>query len=294
MKKGNNKSKAWALWIAGLIVFAINALVSQYVPVAHAQFIDRIVRPCQGGSARGTVQVTITDILVNPCPGGTVTINGVPITPGAGLPDPGSNGFVVRTALNTVVARTLTVSTPLSISNATGVAGNPLIVCPTCVTSAAALTSTALMTGAGLQAAQTPAANTTLDASGNIATPGSVSTGITGVANGAIDLSGTTSGTTTITTDSLAIGIILNGELTAPLTIRTGTALDTDLAGNLTVGAGGTITYTFTQTYASAPICVSSDTDAAPMITGASASTTVLTVTGTVGHVVNYICVGRN
>lgn len=88
--------------------------------------------------------------------------------------------------------------------------------------------------------------------------------------------------------------VSLAGELTDSKTIRTGTASNTDVAGSLTVGAGGTITYTFTQTYATAPVCVSSDTDAAPMITGSSASTTVLTVTGTVGHVVNYQCIGLN
>ncbi len=125
--------------------------------------------------------------------------------------------------------------------------------------------------------------------------------------NGSLTLSDATT-ITQLSRDALNLGInsatntatltapffAITGELKTPLTIRTGTASNTDLAGLLTVGGGGTITYTFTQTYASAPVCVSSDTNAAPNITGASTSTTVLTVTGTVGHVVSYICIGRN
>ncbi|MCI0389003.1 MAG: hypothetical protein MOB07_09610, partial [Acidobacteria bacterium] len=42
-----------------------------------------------------------------------------------GLPDPGSNGIVVRTAPNTTVARSITVNAGLSITNANGVSGNP-------------------------------------------------------------------------------------------------------------------------------------------------------------------------
>ena len=140
--------------LAVLLVFATSALLSALVPITQAQLIDRILRPC-GGSARGSVIVTTTDIQMVPCPGGVVTINGIPITPGAGLPDPGSNGIVVRTALNTTVARTLIVSSPIVITNGNGVAGNPAFSCPTCVTSAAALTNTALMTGGGLQASLT-------------------------------------------------------------------------------------------------------------------------------------------
>lgn len=46
---------------------------------------------------------------------------------GGGLLDPGANGFVVRTALNTTVARTLVAGTNVSISNTSGVAGNPTV-----------------------------------------------------------------------------------------------------------------------------------------------------------------------
>lgn len=255
MVNANVKNKL--VWILALVVFAINAALSGWVPLAYAQFIDRIVHPCSGASARGTVQVTQTNVLINPCPGGTVTINGVPITPGAGLPDPGSNGFVVRTALNTDLARTLTVASPLTIANATGVAGNPLFSCPTCVTSAAALTNFALMTGAALQGSKTPSVTATLLANGNISTPGSVTTGNAGGVTGALDLSGLTSGTVTITVAAIA------GTWTFRLPTDDGAAnqyLQTDGAG-----------VTSWQTVAAGVTCVGCTTNTLPKTTGASA-----------------------
>lgn len=45
----------------------------------------------------------------------------------SGLADPGSNGVVARTALDTTVARTITAGTNISVSNGDGVSGNPTV-----------------------------------------------------------------------------------------------------------------------------------------------------------------------
>lgn len=91
------------------------------------QFVDRIQRPCSSGA---TVAATVIanpnnsgNVAVTTCAGGALTVNGAAIVPGAGLPDPGVNGYVVRTALNTTTARTFLAGTGLSISNGSGVAG---------------------------------------------------------------------------------------------------------------------------------------------------------------------------
>lgn len=73
--------------------------------------------------------------------------------------------------------------------------------------------------------------------------------------------------------------------------IQTQTTSNTDLAGTGTM-TGGTFTYSFLGTWASAPICTASDTAAANAIR-VQTSTTTLTVTGTSGDTVDYICVGR-
>lgn len=70
------------------------------------------------------------------------------------------------------------------------------------VVSAGSLTSTALVTGGGSQTLQTPAATATMDASGNISTPGTLTVGSAATTAGAIALTqGTTqsTGTTNIT-----------------------------------------------------------------------------------------------
>jgi hypothetical protein len=57
-------------------------------------------------------------------------VPGPPGPPGSGLADPGANGIVVRTALNTTTARTLTAGTNVSVSNGDGVSGNPTVNVP--------------------------------------------------------------------------------------------------------------------------------------------------------------------
>jgi hypothetical protein len=74
--------------------------------------------------------------------------------------------------------------------------------------------------------------------------------------------------------------------------VRSGTASNTDLDGQLTL-SGGTASYTFAGTYASPPICIATNTSAATALQ-VTATTTTLTVTGSGTDVVNYICHGRN
>jgi hypothetical protein len=62
---------------------------------------------------------------------------------GGGLGDPGANGVVVRTALDTTVARTITAGTGIGVTNGDGVSGNPTI----------AITDAELLAVAGLSSA---------------------------------------------------------------------------------------------------------------------------------------------
>jgi hypothetical protein len=57
------------------------------------------------------------------------------LAPPAGLIDPGSNGIVVRTALNTTTARSIAAGTNVSITNGDGVSGNPTVNVPDASTS---------------------------------------------------------------------------------------------------------------------------------------------------------------
>ena len=98
---------------------------------------------------------------------------------GGGLSDPGSNGIVKRTALNTTsVAAYADIVALFSSCSGTqylGYDGN----CHTAsgsgtvtVVGSGALTSTALVTGGGTTTTQTPNSSATLDSSGNLSIPG--------------------------------------------------------------------------------------------------------------------------
>ena len=99
---------------------------------------------------------------------------------------------------------------------------------------------------------------------------------------------GASSPSTGAFTTMVAQGATVSG----PPGIATGTASNTDLAGQLTLSTG-TKTYTFVGTYVSAPICVATDVTALNPVQ-VSITTTVLTINGTGSDVVNYLCIGRN
>ena len=123
------------------------------------------------------------------------------------------------------------------------------------VVGAGSLTSTALMTGGGTTTAQTPAATATMDASGNISTPGSISTGVGGSAAGFHEFGQGTApslGTTSVKlyspTSVTSYGIVLPGSS------ATGFMLGTNAANVNTVsyvgftGTGNVVRTTGSQT----------------------------------------------
>jgi hypothetical protein len=76
--------------------------------------------------------------------------------------------------------------------------------------------------------------------------------------------------------------------------IMSATNSNTDLNGTITA-SGGTATYSFTRTFAVAPICLARDETTLASLLSVSVNTTTLTVTtaGMTDHV-SYICFGRS
>lgn len=96
------------------------------------------VTPATYGSGSQVAQVTVNS------KGVITAVTAVPITVG-GMNDPGGNGIVVRTALNTTTSRQIDVGSILSVSNADGTAGNPTIT--TSMTTGRLLGRTTALTG---------------------------------------------------------------------------------------------------------------------------------------------------
>lgn len=94
------------------------------------------------------------------------------IVPGTALRDPAANGIISRTALNTSVARVITGSTNIAVSNGDGVSGNPTISITGQIpvanggTGRSTVTSGSLLLGAGTSAMTEVAPGTT----GNVLT----------------------------------------------------------------------------------------------------------------------------
>jgi hypothetical protein len=96
--------------VAGLWPVAISGNGSDLNPASTP--LDRL---SQSGATSGQV----------PSWNGTAWVPSAPAA--AGLADPGGNGLVVRTALNTTINRLLAVDSTLTLSNADGTAGNPTL-----------------------------------------------------------------------------------------------------------------------------------------------------------------------
>jgi hypothetical protein len=159
------------------------------ISTAYHHFI--VTASWTGGT---NVSVTVTAIL-------TTAVNGNGV--GGGLGDPGSNGIIKRTALNTTSVSAFGDVTALwsgtcdssTWLNGAGACTTPSGSGTVTVVGAGSLASTALVTGGGAQALQTPSATSTLSASGNMSLPGTLavtghdtfegvtSTGATGTGN---------------------------------------------------------------------------------------------------------------
>ena len=89
----------------------------------------------------------------------------------------------------------------------------------------------------------------------------------------------------------LGVKVTNTASTTVTLALATGSPLNTDVAGSLTLSIGYA-TYTFKGTYATPPICTASDTTQLSPVKP-TATTTTLTLQGNKEDQVSYICIPR-
>lgn len=112
-------------------VITVNPAGEVTCTVTYSTLTGSINNP---GGANGSVQIRNGASFAGIAPdtdGNVLTISDgewVSATPDpAGMVDPGSNGVVVRTALNTTTARSIAAGTNVSVNNGSGVSGNPTV-----------------------------------------------------------------------------------------------------------------------------------------------------------------------
>ncbi len=108
----------------------------------------------------------------------------------------------------------------------------------------------------------------------------------------AVNNSPSTSTTNILTTDPSTRNRFDAGVRTG--TIESGVSANSDLAGQCTIGGlPSCSSIGFANSYTNPPICTCSDVSAIAACR-VTVSNTALTITGTSGHVIDYICIGRN
>ncbi len=186
--------------------------------------------PDQAGTARNLVTDTGTATLTNKTIAGS-QVNGAYTASSMTM---ATARLLGRTTASTGAVEEITVGSGLALSGgsltATGTGAGTVT-----VVGAGSLTSTALVTGGGTTTLQTPAATATMDSSGNISTPGSLTTGAGGSNAGTIELTqGTAPSAGTTSIKIYAPASVTSYIRNLPAAAGTGFYLGTNSGGTVT------------------------------------------------------------